>query len=421
MKIHADRVYIPVFIIALLLQLYLPSFKANMFIQIALLAFFACLQQIIVSKKFIRQLIPIILLFIIGFIGTSLHRYQPYNFIKDIFHFLKPITGIALGYIIFKRVNNVNKFMKAIVTAGLISAFIHFLILIFLIRSTSSIEDIREFTKDNFLELFSIFFMVYCKKFTGEHMYSSKLQRWLIIAILLVSCVLYFSRTMIVMGGVLVLSVNGLTRITGRTLKTLGVLTVCMILFYTYLFNNASISRDKAGLEGFLFKIKNAPAEIFQTNIDRENHADLWDHWRAYEAKRAIALMHESPSSFIFGTGYGSLVNLKFFAPITGEPKGIRYISELHNGYIYVLYKTGIVGLLIYLFLVIRWYRFIYIRKGFITILISGIAIIYLFSTITITGLYNGRDIIIFILGALLHFVGNPSKVNLLTPSLHEK
>jgi hypothetical protein len=420
MKVHADRFYINFFIILLLLQLYLPSFKVNMFIQIAALAFLACLQQIIVSKKFIRQLIPVILLFVIGFIGTLLHRYHLYNFIKDIFHFLKPITGIALGYIIFKKVNNLEKFMKAVVTAGLISAVIHFLILIFLIRSTSSIEDIREFTKDNFLELFSIFFIVYYKKFAGEHMYRSKLYTRLIIAVLLFSCVLYFSRTMIVMGGILVLSVNGLTKITARTLKALSILTVCTLLFYTYLYNNASITRDKAGLEGFLFKIKNAPEEILNTNIDRENHADLWDHWRAYEAKRAIALMNESPSSYIFGTGHGSLVNLKFFAPLTGEPKGIRYISELHNGYIYVLYKTGIVGLLIYLSLLIRWYRFIYTRKGIITVLISGIGVIYLFSTITITGLYNGRDIIIFILGALLHFVTYQPEVNLLTPSVHE-
>ena len=69
---------------------------------------------------------------------------------------------------------------------------------------------------------------------------------------------------------------------------------------------------------------------MFKTNVDRENHKDLWDHWRGYEAKRAFALMEQYPSSFIIGTGQGSLVNLKFEAPLTGDKnKGLKYISEL--------------------------------------------------------------------------------------------
>ena len=53
--------------------------------------------------------------------------------------------------------------------------------------------------------------------------------------------------------------------------------------------------------------------------------------------------MKENPSSYIIGTGYGSLVNLKFKAPLGNED--MKYISRLHNGYVFVFYKTGIFGL----------------------------------------------------------------------------
>ena len=39
-----------------------------------------------------------------------------------------------------------------------------------------------------------------------------------------------------------------------------------------------------------------------------------------------------------------------------------------------------------------------------ILVFISGIGLVYVFTTLTITGIYNGRDVIIFILGGLLYF-----------------
>ncbi|MFY7810549.1 MAG: hypothetical protein ACOVQ2_02345, partial [Flavobacterium sp.] len=167
---------------------------------------------------------------------------------------------------------------------------------------------------------------------------------------------------------------------------------------------SVKIERNGKGIEAFLYKIKIAPEEIFQSKIDRENHVDLWDHWRGYEAKRALALMDKEKSSYIIGMGFGSLVNLKFYAPLTEDNKGLKYISELHNGYIYVFYKLGLIGLLFYLFFLIYLYNFIYLKKTFESIFISIIGLFYLYTTLTITGIYNNKDTLIFILGALLYF-----------------
>lgn len=404
MKYTAKKFYTILFVIVLLAQLYLPSFKSNLFLQIGVLGLYFFYEKITISEQFLKLISPIFLLFSLGFLGLIINKYALFNITKDIFHFIKPITGLLIGYFLFKKINDFKYFIKTIVIVGFISAIIHFCI-IFIFSGFTSVNEIREFGRDNFLELFSLFFLIFYKKFYNETLFKKKIYHNSLLVLLLVSCIFYFSRTMIIVAIILLLSIYGYTYITKKGLKAIAVVLVSILLFYGYLFS-VKIERNKPGLESFLFKIKNAPSEIFKTKIDREDHKDLWDHWRGYEAKRAFALMQDNPSSFAIGCGYGSLVNLKFFAPLTenSNDKGLKYIAELHNGYAYVLYKTGISGILIYLTFLSGLYKTIYINKNFLTYFISGIGLVFVFTTLTITGIYNARDVIVFILGALLFF-----------------
>ena len=162
MKVKAATLYPPLFIAVLLLQLYLPSFKANIFIQLVIIAIVFFVDRVSFKISYIKQLAPFIGLLVIGCIGTLIHKFEPYNVIKDIFHFLKPVTGLLIGYIFFKKIDDFKVFAKTIVTASILSAIIHFLIIIFLVRfKAGSIHAIREFTKDNFLELLVIFFLLF--------------------------------------------------------------------------------------------------------------------------------------------------------------------------------------------------------------------------------------------------------------------
>jgi hypothetical protein len=202
-------------------------------------------------------------------------------------------------------------------------------------------------------------------------------------------------------------TLQGYTKITKNTLKYIGVIVLFIVLFYAYLFS-IKIQRNSTGIEAFFYKLKIAPEEIFQARIDRENHRDLWDHWRAYEAKRAFALMNENKESYFIGNGYGSLVNLKFKAPI-GE-KDMKYISRLHNGYAFVFYKMGVFGILILLYFLLKLYLKTYQstnnvnRVFYINRFISFIGIFYLFSSLIITGIYIPIDTVIFILGGFLSY-----------------
>lgn len=410
MKISTSKFYTYLLLLVIFLQLYLPSFKLNVIIQLIVLVFIALTNNFILTKKFIKEIIPLVILFFIGFLGLFLFQNKLYNTFKDLSHFIKPLSGIFVGYLLARKINDFSVFIRGIVFLGVFSACIHFVTILFF-SGLDTVSQIREFGKDNFLELFALFFLIYYEKFQHNKLFSNKLNHNIVVVVLALSCLLYLSRTMMVVALVLLFSIYNYTKITKKTIQLFVTLCIVVVLFYSYLFS-VKIDRNGTGVESFLYKVKIAPEEIFTAKIDRENHKDLWDHWRGYEAKRAFALLEKNPSSYVFGTGYGSLVNLKFYAPLSGDKKGMKYISELHNGYIYLLYKTGIVGLFVYFFFLYRLYKRAYVTPTFTTVIISAFGIIYVFSTLTITGTFNARDIMIILLGSLLYFEPQKKVIN---------
>ena len=275
MKINKASFYNTLLIVMLLSQIYIPSFKFNVFFQLLVLSFFLIYEKPKLKNTFLKVLFPIFLIFFIGFIGMIVFKRPIGLALKDVFHFIKPIQGILIGYFFYQLVDNKKVFFQAIIKAALISASIHiFIVLVFTNFSSGSIHAIGEFTRDNYLELFALFFVLYYKFFFEEELIKSSLNRKFIVSILLVSCVLYFSRTMMVASLIILLSIYGYTKLSWKSIKFLTLIVTVIILFYTYLYS-VSIDRDATGIEAFLYKVKIAPAELFETKIDRENHQDL--------------------------------------------------------------------------------------------------------------------------------------------------
>ncbi len=402
MKIGISKIYTALFAIVIFLQLYLPSFKVNILVQLAVLVLFFLTEKVAIAPYFLKILLPLLFVLFLGFTGILIHKYEFINIIKDISYFIKPFLGIIIGYFYYKKINDFRIFIKTIVIIGFASAIIHFFILLFF-SNFNSISGIREHARDNFLELFALFFLSFYYKHQDQKLFSNRLTEKLFFYLILASCVLYFSRTMLLIAIMLVFSFYGYTVITKKTIKIFACLIFLIVAFYFYLFT-IKINRNAQGMEGFLYKIKIAPSELFETKIDRNNHKDLWDHWRGYESKRALALMNEHPTSYLFGMGYGSLINLKFKAPLSNDRKGLQYISNLHNGYSFILYKTGLIGLFLYIIFLLGLYKTIYKETGLCAVTISSIGIYFLITTTTITGIFNTKDAIVFILGAMIFF-----------------
>jgi hypothetical protein len=400
---------ITLFIVILLCEIYLPSYKVNFALQFLLLIALLLKRNVPISKKISMTLFPLILIFGIGLLGIINSKHELSFIIKDIIYFLKPINAILLSFLLFKSVKDFVLFLKAILFVGCLTAFIH-LFGVFVLGdfAKNSINEIRgDFGLDNFIEIFAFYILLFSRKFSGVRLIIHKKWFYFILFFLLVSIYLYFSRTMLVAFFLIGFSMLGYTKITTRTIKSIGIALIITGLIYTYLFS-VKIDRNAKGVEAFLYKIKIAPEEIFKTKIDRENHKELWDHWRGYEANRAFDLMNGAPSSYLIGKGYGSLVNLKFKAPLGNDD--MKYISRLHNGYVFVLYKTGIFGLISISIFLIGLYLKVYrsntnpSNQLFVNRLISSIGLFYIFTTLIINGIYIPRDAIIFVLGGLISF-----------------
>lgn len=398
---------ITLFIVILLCEIYLPSYKVNFALQFLLLISLFIKREVSISKKISQTLYPLILIFGIGLLGIINSKHEWSFIIKDIIYFLKPINAILLSYLLFKSVKDLVLFLKAIFFVGCLTAFIH-LFGVFVLGdfAKNSINEIRgDFGLDNFIEIFAFYILLFSRNFLGFRLITNKKWFYFILFFLLVSIYLYFSRTMLVAFFLIGFSMLGYAKITTRTFKFIGIALLVVGLLYAYLFS-VKIDRNSKGVEAFLYKIKIAPEEIFKTKIDRENHKELWDHWRGYEAKRAIALMNENSKSYIFGTGFGSLINLKFKAPVGGEG-GMKYISRVHNGYVFVFYKTGLIGLILYFLFLINLYLKIYSKKSseelyFSNRIIVSISVFYFFSSLIITGIYIPTDAVVFLLGGFL-------------------
>jgi hypothetical protein len=81
-------------------------------------------------------------------------------------------------------------------------------------------------------------------------------------------------------------------------------------------------------------------------------------NWRGYETARALRTYKDGrPDEWILGRGLGSTVDLGLGLELGAGPHGdrTRYAPVLHNGYLFVLVKSGLVGLAALMF----WFSYV--------------------------------------------------------------
>lgn len=371
-----------------------------------------------INKTVLNTVSPLLIIFFIALLVTFFYRWYWYDILKDIAFLLKPILFISIGYRLTQKINDKNQIFKIIIYLGVLFATIHTINAFYWIVTESfEINALRRYAgKSNYIELLALYLLLVNKK--GQKYFSVKLKFFrFILVVLFASFILYFSRAMFVGLFLLFITYKGYTKITTKGLFYFSLFLMLSLCFYYYL-NSIELTRGATGFEGLLYKIKIAPTEIFTSvqDISISNHASLWDHWRAYEANRAIDQLKGTPYSvgLIFGQGLGALVDLGFVAPLSNI--STQFIPKLHNGFAHVLFKTGILGLLCLLGFLINLYLKGYIiesnnRIWFFNNIMSGIGLYFVFTGLIIGGIYNQADILTFFLGGIL-FLKNYYKIN---------
>lgn len=331
-----------------------------------------------------------------------------YDFIKDCLYFTKPILFIILGYFLINSIKDKEFLFKTVIYIAFFSALIHlFNVFTFLLDAPFNINPIRNYAgKSNYIEMLAIVFLLINNK---NEFFTLKIKYKKILKIVIFgSFILYFSRTAFVGALIFILASKGYLKLNVRSLTYLFLLILSVGLFYAYLYS-IELERNSTGIEGFLYKMKLAPEEIFapDNNFDVRNHANLWDHWRAYEASKALNQIMEVPYylGLMFGNGFGALIDLGFKAPLGGTK--MQFIPIIHNGYMNIMFKTGVLGLIFYfIFLAYLYFKAYFttfsLKEKLINNLISGVSVFYLFTTLIITGIYNKSDIIVVALGGFI-------------------
>lgn len=365
-------------------------------------------------KDLLNVIAPLVLILIIASLSSFFFKWELYDIFKDFVYLLKPILFILLGYKLVSKIKDKSYIYKCIIYLAIIFAIIHIVKVFYLAYLYGfEVNKTRGFAgKSNYLEMLAIF-LLFANTKRHDYFQINLKNYKLTQALLMLSFVLYFSRTMFVGLFLIFLAFKGYSKITTKGLAYFTSIIVLIFGFYWYL-NSLDLERGSTGMEGFLYKIKIAPSEIFNADVDTstKNHAALWDHWRAFEAKKAIDQLLGTSYylGLFFGQGIGSLVDLGFKAPLGNI--AMQHIPKIHNGLVYVTFKAGILGLICYISFLANLYLYAYRRlknnmSKFANNFISGIGLYFMFTSLIITGIYNQGDILTIVLGGLIGLKSN--------------
>lgn len=165
-------------------------------------------------------------------------------------------------------------------------------------------------------------------------------------------------------------------------------------------FITVSVSSDST----FLNKIMGSFNEVSVGNFNTEQDINL--RYRGYESFMAFkGYLDGGLRDWIFG-GLGKLIDLKTFVHL-GEDADFQYIPVLHNGWLYILVKTGAVGVLVYMsiffsLIVTKWRSYADVKgKPVIRIfsaLIIGCVLSLLLTNYIVTAFFNMEMSIVMVL-----------------------
>lgn len=408
MKVKFNLLYKAALFLLLLLPIAVASAELNILLSLFFLVFVLLDFKVKYTYTFLSSLLPLIIIVVIGSIISILYKSEFYDYIKDLFVFLKPLLFIVLGYYLVCKIKDKDFLFKLIIYLAILFAIVHlYEVFVYLTKKPFIISSIRYYGgKANYIELFAATIIIVNWK---QQLFKFSIKYFSIIKIiLLISFFFYFSRTMMVGVFLMVFAAKGYFVLTKKSIKYLLLFIVGGLLFYVFLYS-INLERGSEGVEGFLYKIKIAPTEIFATDIDKNSsHDQLWDKWRGYEAYKALEQLNDTDLKFglLLGKGFGSLVDLEFVAPLNDE--GVQFIPKIHNGYVNIIFKTGLVGMCFYFLFLFYIYMQSYTKwdneKGkTVNYIMSSIAIFYLFSSFIISGIYNQADVFALVLGGLLY------------------
>lgn len=346
---------------------------------------------------------------------------ERYLYLKDAWYVGNPLLVICIGYIIYVNKPDLQRGLRAFVIGGLIVAiwqlrpYFYYPELLLL-----PAETIRRTIGAGFYA--PVLAIVILMVFFGRWREQLRMPGWLawLLGLLTTAAVVgVFSRTalMVVILGALAAFGCFAKREWLRLLLPLAILLLSAFVLQMVVDTDS----DKA-MQTYVGKLARTVQEI--TVSDYAGFRDINLNFRGHETARAFAQYADADLlRLIVGQGFGALVDLGVYLPLefneVGERVNVRYISTLHNGYAFILIKTGALGTGIYIAVLLLIY--LLGRKSAAlpgadpdrrpARLLQAVAVILAASTYIVGGVFNKQDMfpLLMLAGFLIaHFRTNP-------------
>ena len=301
----------------------------------------------------VRILVAPTLLFCLGLHG--IYSNSLYDVGKDLWYFSGPVVYIFFGYLVFERIGSWQRLVQPLVVIGAYSCLATIAEVVAnrdQLLATTTVESYREIAGfGSFLFVVPTVLLALMKHVglptTGvTRLTAVRATTYILSALAVLSL---FSRThMACLAAGLVCTFN--PRFTPRRIRNYT--TVLLGGAVLLALASSMFSSDKVGvlLESFVQKTANTSSEV---NVHSyETYQDINLNWRGFEAARAARTFGEfGDTDKLFGGGFGTMVDLGFAMKLMVD---MQFIPLLHNGYMELLVKTGLLGLSLFILFCIQ-------------------------------------------------------------------
>jgi O-antigen ligase len=334
-------------------------------------------------------------------IGADGSRYE---YFKDAWYVSNAVVIISVGFVLARVVDSPERGLRAFVIGGVLVALGH--LMWFALHPellTLKATTIRGISGTGYYAagLACLLLLMHWGRWREDLLLSG----WtggLALFLCSLSVVLSFSRTLTVVMLIGLLAVGGF--FARREWLRVGVLLLALLASLLVLQETVDTTSVSAR-NSFVGKLARSLDEL-QAN-ERMSVKEINDNWRGYETSRALITWRSgNAAQLLFGQGFSAQVDLGLFQNLSRNPRdAVRYIPIFHNGYVYVLVKTGLVGLGLYIAALVLLYR--HGRRHALDEapakrrhgrLLQCCALVLAFTTWVVAGAFNKFDLFAFLL-----------------------
>lgn len=303
-------------------------------------------KRLSISKQLINSVAPLFFILAIG--STGLLQHDLILCIRDMQHLIIPIVGILFGYALYIRNHSSEQLVKSLILASVIVSSL-LILSIFKNINQISIVSFKEWdtitTRVGMLAPIGLVSMVWVATSKNVLFKFQNLFFTIGVFVCLIAVVTSMSRMLNITTIIFFVIVMELHKKIPKFLKVLPIIIIIIQLVLLLVVNNNIKTPNNIILDRYIEKLLHPLEELSTPNTI--SMGSIGTNWRGYENYIASNQFYNNNIiEYLIGSGFGTGFDMGFLVIKNGIVIPTKLF--LHNGYLYLLVKTGILGLLLY-------------------------------------------------------------------------